>query len=74
MKAVQTENKTLKGQAEITLQKTKQWVDELQKKLRDFRKEKISWTNEAVALRGKVKDAEALMTAREGLLNETRAA
>lgn len=33
-------------------------MDELQNKLGEFRKEKRSWTNEAVALRGQVKDAQ----------------
>lgn len=56
--AVQEESKNLKREADIKSKKSKQWVDELQDKLREFRREKISWTNEAVALRGQVKDAQ----------------
>lgn len=48
----------MKREAEIKSKRSKQWVDELQDKLREFRREKISWTNEAVALRGQVKDAQ----------------
>ena len=33
------------------------WVDQLQLRVASFRKEKTSWTAEAVSLRGEVKDA-----------------
>ena len=33
------------------------WVDQLQLRVASFRKEKTSWTAEAVTLRGEVKDA-----------------
>lgn len=39
--------------------------------MRDFRKEKKSWLEEAVALRGMVHDAEARMKARQALMDAT---
>jgi predicted nuclease with TOPRIM domain len=58
LSAVQAENETLKRENEANKKRSKEWVDALQDKLREFRKEKTSWTNEAVALRGQVKDAQ----------------
>jgi len=58
LSAVQAENETLKRENEANKKRSKEWVDTLQDKLREFRKEKASWTNEAVALRGQVKDAQ----------------
>ena len=58
LSAVQAENETLRRENEANKKRTKEWVDVLQDKLREFRKEKASWTDEAVALRGQVKDAQ----------------
>jgi len=74
LSAVQAENETLRRENEANKKRSKEWVDTLQDKLREFRKEKTSWTYEAVALRGQVKDAQALMAAREELLHDTRVA
>ncbi|KAF8317163.1 hypothetical protein DL93DRAFT_2055741 [Clavulina sp. PMI_390] len=56
--AAEEEIKRLKREGDIKSKRSREWVDELQKKLAEFRSEKRSWTDEAVALRGQVADAQ----------------
>ncbi|KDQ10321.1 hypothetical protein BOTBODRAFT_147832 [Botryobasidium botryosum FD-172 SS1] len=62
----------LKSENEIAKARHAQWVNELQEKLRARRKEKASWQQAAVELRGEVNDANAMLKAQKKSLEDAQ--